>query len=96
MAAVENLPSSLSWNFGWVLSGNFAYALSQWAMLAVIARLGNASMVGIFALGLAVTAPIAMLANLQLRSILATDIANEFGFGEYLLLRLLTDRKSVV
>jgi O-antigen/teichoic acid export membrane protein len=47
-------------------------------------------MVGQFALALAVTAPVFMFANLQLRGIQATDARREYTFGDYLGLRLLT------
>lgn len=47
-------------------------------------------MVGQFALGLAITTPVILLFNLQLRAIQATDATNEYRFGDYLNLRLLT------
>ncbi len=45
-------------------------------------------MVGQFALGLAIAAPVVMFTNLQLRGVLATDARNEYRFGDYLALRL--------
>ncbi len=45
-------------------------------------------MVGQFALGLAITAPLVMLCNLSLRHVQATDTRKEFSFGNYLSLRL--------
>ena len=59
-------------------------------MLVVLAKLGSPEMVGQFALGLAVTAPVIMFANLQLRAVQATDARAEYLFGDYLGLRLLT------
>lgn len=76
-------------NFAWTLLGNAVYAASQWGMLIVLAKLGTSTMVGQFALGLAVTAPIFMLANMQLRGIQATDTKGEYQFADYLGLRLL-------
>ena len=64
---------SLRANVAWTTCGNVVYAMSQWAMLASIAKLGSPYMVGQFALGLAVAAPVYMFTNLQLRSIQATD-----------------------
>ena len=46
--------------------------------------------VGQFALGLAVSAPIILFANLQLRAVQATDAQREYRFGDYFGLRLLT------
>jgi O-antigen/teichoic acid export membrane protein len=83
-------PLSLRRNFSWTLAGNVVYAGCQWAMLVILAKLGNPEMVGRFALGLAVTAPVFLLANLHLRGILATDVRQEFQFGHYLGLRLAT------
>jgi len=55
-----------------------------------LAKLGDPAMVGQFVLGLAVTAPIIMMTNLQLRLVQATDATGQFLFGEYLGLRLVT------
>jgi O-antigen/teichoic acid export membrane protein len=59
-------------------------------MLVVLAKLGTVEMTGQFALGLAVGAPVFLLTNLSLRSLLATDVRSEHRFGDYLALRLVT------
>lgn len=79
---------SLKRNFVLTLIGNFAYGFAQWGMLMVIAKLGTPEMVGRFALGLAVTAPVMMFSQLNLRAVLATDASGKYRFGEYLSLRL--------
>jgi O-antigen/teichoic acid export membrane protein len=76
-------------NFLWTFCGNVLYSGCQWGMLVALARLGGAEMVGQFALGLAVTAPVFMFAQLQLRSVQATDARRDFRFGDYLAVRLL-------
>src|SRR4051812_45337492 len=81
---------SLKVNFIWTLAGNLIYAGCQWGMLVIIAKLGSAELVGQFALGLAITAPVLMFSNLQMRGIQATDAKREYSFGDYLGLRLLT------
>jgi len=81
---------SLRANFSWMFLGNTCHAGCQWGVLMVLAKNGNPEMVGQFALGLAVTAPVFMLANLQLRGIQATDARDEYRFGDFLGLRLLT------
>lgn len=83
-------PLSLRRNFSWTFAGNFVYAGCQWGMLMVMAKLGTPEMVGQFAMGLAVTAPVILFANLHLRGVQATDARGEFLFGDYLALRLLT------
>jgi O-antigen/teichoic acid export membrane protein len=59
-------------------------------MLVVLAKLGSAEMVGQFALGLAVAAPVFLLTNLALREVLVTDAEGAHAFGDYLALRILT------
>jgi O-antigen/teichoic acid export membrane protein len=75
--------------FSWVLAGNVIYYGCQWAMLSVLAKLGSAAVVGQFALGLAVAAPVFMFTNLQLRGVEATDSRSEFAFADYFTLRCL-------
>jgi O-antigen/teichoic acid export membrane protein len=82
-------PLSLRRNFSWTFTGNLVYAASQWGMLVLLAKLGSPEMVGQFTLGLAVTAPVMMFTNLQLRAIQATDARQEYSFNDYLTLRLL-------
>jgi O-antigen/teichoic acid export membrane protein len=81
---------SLRKNFLWTFSGNVIYAGCQWGMLMALAKLGSPEMVGQFALGLAIGAPVMMFANLQLRAILGTDVQDDFRFGEYWALRIVT------
>jgi O-antigen/teichoic acid export membrane protein len=83
-------PLSLRSNASWTLAGNVVYAACQWGMLVVLAKLGTEEMVGRFAFGLAVSAPILMFTNLELRSVQATDARHEYRFGDYLGLRLVT------
>ena len=65
------------------------YAGCQWGMLSVLAKLGSASIVGQFTLGLAVSAPIFMFSNLQLRAVQASDVNCEYKFADYFTLRLI-------
>jgi O-antigen/teichoic acid export membrane protein len=81
---------SLRTNFAWTFAGNVIYAGSQWGILAALTKLGSPRMVGQFSLGLAITAPIILLANLQLRAIQATDARDQFRYGDYLGLRMIT------
>jgi len=80
---------SLRRNFSWTFVGNTVYAASSWGMLVVLAKLGNPEMVGQFALGLAVTAPVIMFSNLHLRAVQATDAKKDFTFADYLGLRFI-------
>src|SRR5713226_3633904 len=80
---------SLRVTFTWALAGNVIYSASQWLAVVILAKLGSPAVVGEFALGLAITAPIVMLTNLQLRTVQATDTGARFAFGDYVALRLL-------
>jgi O-antigen/teichoic acid export membrane protein len=70
-------------NFGWTLAGNVVYAGCQWVLLVIIARLASPEAVGMFGLGLAVTAPVFLFAGLHLRASQATDAARRFSFADY-------------
>lgn len=72
----------------WGVVGSLTYAGCQWGMVVVLAKLGTAEMLGQFALGLAVAAPVFLLTNLSLREVLATDARAEHPVGDYLALRL--------
>ena len=87
---------SLRANFSWTCLGQFVYGGCQWAMLAVLAKFGSAEMLGLFSLGLAVTAPFIIFSMLQLRSVQATDANYEFEFGHYLALRLGTSALALL
>jgi O-antigen/teichoic acid export membrane protein len=83
----SKLPT-LRQNFSWTFIGNAIYAVCQWGMLVILAKLGSPEMVGQFTLGLSVTAPVVMFAGLQLSAIQATDARREFAFTDYLSLRV--------
>jgi O-antigen/teichoic acid export membrane protein len=70
--------------------GNAVNAASWAAMTIVLAKLGSPEHVGQFALGLAATAPIFMFATLRLRDVQATDTKQEYLFGDYFAMRLIT------
>ncbi|QLE40893.1 lipopolysaccharide biosynthesis protein [Nostoc sp. C052] len=91
-----NKPLTLRHNFSWTFIGNAVYAACQWGMLVLLAKLGNPEMIGKFTLGLAVTAPVMMFTNLQLRVIQATDAKCQFQFYDYLGLRILSTILALV
>lgn len=64
------------------------YALSQWALLIILAKVGGPDVLGRYTLALAVTSPIVLFCNLQLRSLLASDVRGEVPFEDYARLRL--------
>ena len=96
-AAVSSVtPLSLRSNFGWVLAGNVVYAACQWGMLVVLAKLTSPVLVGRYALGLAIGAPVFMFANMNLAQAQATDARREYLFVDYRGLRLLSSLLAVL
>lgn len=79
--------ASLRSDFAWTLAGNVLYAATQWATLSLLAKLGGRQMLGQYALAVALTAPVAMLAHLNLRAVLATDVEGRHRFHDYLAVR---------
>lgn len=86
----------VSRNFVWTLCGNSFGAAAQWALVVLLARLGDAAMVGQYTLGLAITSPIFTLASLNLRSLQATDSTGQFRFADYLGIRLVAATLAVL
>lgn len=80
----------------WALAGNVFYGASQWAILSLIAKLGNREMLGQYALAVAVAAPVARLSHLNLRAVLATDAGRRRPFGDYFAVRLGTGALALV
>lgn len=75
---------SIPANVGAAFFGSTVYALSQWLLLVLLARLGGASEVGIFVLALAITTPVFRLVNLDLRQVQASDASERYTLAEYL------------
>ena len=80
---------SLRRNVAWALVGNLGYSACQWGVLVCMAKLGTATDVGRFALGLALTAPIITLTNLNLRLLQSTDAREDYPFSVYMSVRLI-------
>ena len=83
-------------NFIWTLVGNVGYAGAQWAIVIILAKLTTPEVVGEYALGLAMVTPVLMLVNLQLRTVLMTDVQQEYSFAHYLGFRLATTAAAMV
>lgn len=81
-------PLSLRVNITWTLAGNAVYVLCQWAVIVILAKLGTPTLVGQYALGLAIATPAFVFSSLALRTLLVTDTKNTHPFGVYLALRL--------
>ncbi len=92
--AVE--PRSLRSNFVWTFTGNAFIAAGQWAILSLVAKLGDTRMLGEYALGFAVALPVAMFAHMNLRAVLATDVERRHPFGDYLAVRVAASAGGII
>ncbi len=91
MPDAQNIKAlNLRTNFSWTLAGNVIYGASQFGILVLLARLGTPEIVGKFALGLAIGAPVYMFTNLQLRAVQATDARRTHPHPHYQYLRVAT------
>ena len=73
----------------WTGFGNGVYLGCQYATLMMLAKLGNPTLVGQFSLGLAITAPVIILSQMQLRQMQVTDVKSEYVFADYFCSRLI-------
>ena len=89
-ARCSRLKNYVDREFRWALLGNIIYSMCQWAFVVVLAKLGSPADVGAYALGLAITSPILMFANFQGRNLIASDVRDEYSFGEHLSFRALS------
>lgn len=88
--------ANLKKNIGVSFIGNIIYAVSQWLLLIVLAKLGGDQTIGIYALALAVVSPIFALANMNLRAIQATDANRSVSFDSYARFRHLTSLLAIL
>jgi len=81
-------PLSVRQNALWNTIGTLIYCATNWGMSIALAKLGTPSVVGEYALGIAVAMPVFMFSQLNLRNVLVTDVKGEFGYDEYFRTRL--------
>ena len=79
---------SLRANFSWTFVGNSIYSACQWGALVALAKLASPVIVGQYALGMAIVAPVMSLTGLQIRPLIASDVRETYKFGEYVGFRL--------
>jgi O-antigen/teichoic acid export membrane protein len=82
-------PLSLRRNFIWTWIGNGVYFATQWGLLVVLAKFGSVNLVGQYSLASAVTAPIIILSQMQLRQLVVTDVQNKYQYSDYFWCRVI-------
>lgn len=72
----------------WALTGNAGYAACKWGILLILARSTDTATVGQYALAFAITAPVMMLCDMRMRTLLATDTNDDYRFSDYMKARI--------
>jgi len=83
-------------NFSWLLMGNGAFSLAQWAQIAVLAKLSSPALIGEYALAMALVNPVFMFTNLDLSVVQATDARHRYAFSDFVMLRLLSSSMALL
>lgn len=91
-----NLTRSLKTDVIFYLAGTGFYALSQWLMVIVYARINGPEGVGLFAIATAISAPIVVLSQMSMRQVLIADVVQRFHFSDYLVARWLFSAVAIV
>lgn len=73
-----------------MVAGRAFYAASQWLLIIALARLSAPDTLGHFTYALAVTGPIIVFSQLNMRAYMATDMLEQFSFSDYLYTRLVS------
>ena len=73
-----------------MVTGRAIYAATQWLLIIVLARISTPDTLGHFTYALAVTGPILVFSQLNMRAYMATDMLELFTFRDYLYTRLVS------
>lgn len=87
---------TLKKNFMWAFIGNAISAFCMWLLLILLTKMDTVETVGSFGIAQAVGLPISMLLSLKLRVAQVTDARDEFDFGHYYALRIITSALAVL
>lgn len=86
---VPQRSSRLRSDFLWSFISNAVFAACQMGMYVALSKLGTDKDLGYYALGMSVAGPLFVFGKLNLRALLATDVGQDYSFGQYEALRLL-------
>lgn len=88
--SLTSIPKSDTVNVALTVGSRLVHAASQAAVLVLIARLGGTQGAASFIWAMALTGPVFMFSNMNLRELIATETAVGHGFQNYWSLRLVT------
>ncbi len=81
---------SLKKNFTWALVANIVSSFCMWLLLVILIKVGTDEVVGVFAVAKAFCLPISMLLTMRLQIVQVTDAQDDYCFGHYYTLRLVS------
>lgn len=85
----DSVPRPFALSLSWTLVGEVLNATGQFGLLVVMARLGSETVLGRYALGLAIATPLYVLTSFHLRPTFVVSSREVFSFGHYFALRLI-------
>lgn len=88
-------PLSVRANAVWMIVGRIVYAGCSWGTLAALTKLGSPELVGLYALGVAISTPIVVCSRFHLRTVLATDSERKNAFRDYVRLTAVSSLVAV-
>jgi O-antigen/teichoic acid export membrane protein len=80
----------------WAFAGNVTFAASRGLILVVLTKLAPVELVGIYGVAQAISVPISRLLSLQLGLVQITDARNDYRFGHYYTVKLITGVLAVI
>ncbi len=81
----------------WLIFSNILKSLSQWALLIILIKFFTTEDVGYFTLGMAIAAPIFMLSEMQMKSVLVVEPENGTDFYKtYLVIRFVATALALI
>ena len=90
------IEKSLKINFLWAFVGNSTAAFCLWLLIVILTKKAPVETVGLFGLAQAIALPISMLFSLKLQLANVTDARNEYAFGDYIAVKILTSLATSV
>jgi O-antigen/teichoic acid export membrane protein len=88
--------ASLRHDAAWAMAGGLAQTANQAAMMFTLAQMAPARIVGQYALGLAIAAPLNVFADRTARMLQATASEDDFPLNDYLAVRTLVGLSAIV
>lgn len=74
-----------------MLISNFLYAIYNWVILSFIAKFFDIETLGKYTFAIALVTPLYLFTNLQVRTLIITDIENKYKINDYYSFRILSN-----